>query len=81
MLESEETVEIAIKALGISSVDSGELEQLCQELLDQNPHVVEDYRNGKQQAIGSLIGQAKKRNPNANPKLVRETLLNIVGKM
>ena len=67
----------AIKALGIVAIDESELEDLCQELLETNPHVIEDYRNGKQQAIGSLIGQAKKRNPNANPKLVREILIRI----
>lgn len=78
MLDHGGTVEASIKALGITSVDSSELEGLCRELLTENPHVVEDYRNGKQQAIGSLIGQAKKRNPNANPKTVRELLLQIV---
>ncbi|MEC8473843.1 MAG: Asp-tRNA(Asn)/Glu-tRNA(Gln) amidotransferase subunit GatB [Planctomycetota bacterium] len=67
----------AIKALGIVALDESELEHLCQELLEANPHVIDDYRSGKQQAIGSLIGQAKKRNPNANPKLVREILIRI----
>ena len=78
MLDHGDSAEASIKALGITSVDSSELEGLCRELLTENPHVVEDYRNGKQQAIGSLIGQAKKRNPNANPKTVRELLLQIV---
>ena len=72
------SVDSAIQSLGITAVDSSELEQLCQQLLKQNPHVVDDYRNGKKQAIGSLIGQAKKQNPNANPKLVRELLIAIV---
>jgi aspartyl-tRNA(Asn)/glutamyl-tRNA(Gln) amidotransferase subunit B len=71
-------VEEAIEALGIVSVDGNELESLCQELLQSNPAVVEDYKGGKKQAIGSLIGQAKKKNPNANPQQVRETLLRII---
>ncbi|MGB0595201.1 MAG: Asp-tRNA(Asn)/Glu-tRNA(Gln) amidotransferase subunit GatB [Rubripirellula sp.] len=81
LLENDCTVEEAIEALGIVSVDGNELESLCQELLQSNPAVVEDYKGGKKQAIGSLIGQAKKKNPNANPQQVRETLLRILDSM
>jgi len=49
-------------------------------LLSKNPQVVEDYQAGKKQAIGSLIGQAKKKNPNANPGKVRELLIAIIEK-
>ena len=48
------------------------------ELQESNPLAVEDYRGGKKQAIGALIGQAKKKNPNANPQQVRETLLQLI---
>lgn len=78
MLHSGESVAATIAALGIEVVDSSALDSLCRELLDANPQVVDDFRNGKQQALGSLIGQAKKANPNASPQLVRETLLRIV---
>ncbi|MDG2222743.1 MAG: Asp-tRNA(Asn)/Glu-tRNA(Gln) amidotransferase subunit GatB [Rubripirellula sp.] len=81
LLDKDCTVEEAIEALGIVSVDGNELESLCQELLQTNPSVVEDYQGGKKQAIGSLIGQAKKKNPNANPQQVRETLLRILDSM
>ncbi|MGV3486597.1 MAG: Asp-tRNA(Asn)/Glu-tRNA(Gln) amidotransferase subunit GatB [Planctomycetaceae bacterium] len=79
MLEQPGTVEETIAALGIKSVDSSELETLCRELLDANPQIVADIRGGKQQAIGSLVGQAKKRNPNASPQTVREILLRLVA--
>lgn len=81
MIESGQSVDETVAALGIKSVDSSELDSLCREILEANPQVVEDYKAGKQQAIGSLIGQAKKKNPNANPQLVRETLLKIVADM
>ncbi|QDT02576.1 Aspartyl/glutamyl-tRNA(Asn/Gln) amidotransferase subunit B [Rubripirellula lacrimiformis] len=81
MIEHQVTVEAAITALGIESVDDNELESLCKELLDANPQVVEDFKGGKQQAVGSLIGQAKKRNPNANPQVVRETLIKLLQAM
>lgn len=79
LLENDATVDEAIKSLGIEQVDDSEIDTLCQELLDANPNVVEDVRGGKVQAVGSLIGQAKKKNPNANPQQVRETLLRLIG--
>jgi aspartyl-tRNA(Asn)/glutamyl-tRNA(Gln) amidotransferase subunit B len=81
MIETGRSVDETIESLGIKSVDSSELDSLCRELLEANPQIVEDYRGGKQQAIMSLIGQAKKKNPNANPQSVRETLLKIVATM
>jgi aspartyl-tRNA(Asn)/glutamyl-tRNA(Gln) amidotransferase subunit B len=47
-------------------------------LLDENAKTVEDFRSGKQQAIGALIGQAKKLNPNANPAEVRKLLVKLI---
>ena len=78
LLDHPATVDGAISALGIEAVDSSEIESLCRELLEENPQVVEDVRGGKQQAVGSLIGKARGKNPNANPKEVRETLLRLI---
>jgi len=47
-------------------------------LLAENPQVVEDVRGGKVQAVGALIGQAKRKNKNANPQAVREKLLELI---
>lgn len=38
-------------------------------------------QGGKPQAIGALIGQAKRRNPNVNPGCVREIFIELIGKM
>lgn len=75
------SVDEAMKALGIEAVDSSEIDTLCQELLDANPQVVEDVKAGKMKAVGSLIGRAKGKNPNANPQQVRETLLRLIESM
>ena len=72
------SVDDAIKALGIESVDSSEIESLCQELVDANPKIVQDVLGGNEKAVGALIGQAKKKNPNANPQAVRETVLRLI---
>ncbi len=78
LLQHDTDVEAVILKLGIAAVDSSELELLCRELLDANPQVIEDVKAGKQQAVGALIGQAKKKNPNANPQQVRQTLLKLI---
>ncbi len=71
----------AMKALGIEKVDTSELESLCKELLQSNPQVIADVQSGNQKAVGALIGQAKKRNPNANPTQVREICLALIAKL
>ena len=58
-----------------------ELETLCRQLLDANPKVVADLKAGNLKAVGALIGQAKKKNANANPNQVRELCLKIVQRM
>jgi aspartyl-tRNA(Asn)/glutamyl-tRNA(Gln) amidotransferase subunit B len=78
LLQSELSVAQTMDKLGIKQVDTGELQRLCQELLDANPQVVEHYRGGKTQAIGALIGRAKKANPNVNPDQVRQILIQLI---
>jgi aspartyl-tRNA(Asn)/glutamyl-tRNA(Gln) amidotransferase subunit B len=71
----------AMSAIGIASVDESELVALCQKLLAANPKTIADVRAGKPQAVGALIGQAKKQNPNVNPNRVRELCLELINKM
>lgn len=74
-------VDDAIKALGIEAVDDSEMESLVKELLAANPRIVEDVKNGNQKAVGSLIGQARKKNPNASPRNVREIALRLINQV
>jgi aspartyl-tRNA(Asn)/glutamyl-tRNA(Gln) amidotransferase subunit B len=80
MLSDNLTMEEAIGMLGIEQVDESALVALCQELVDTNPKVVADVQGGKQQAIGALIGQAKKKNPNVDPGRVRSICLELALK-
>jgi aspartyl-tRNA(Asn)/glutamyl-tRNA(Gln) amidotransferase subunit B len=79
MLDHQCEVDAAVDAMGIKVVDADEIETLCRDLIAANPQIVQQIRDGKTQAVGSLIGQAKKRNPNANPQAVRETLIKMIG--
>jgi aspartyl-tRNA(Asn)/glutamyl-tRNA(Gln) amidotransferase subunit B len=71
----------SMKSLGIEKVDESALVAICREILAANPKVVADVKGGKAQAVGSLIGQAKKKNPNANPNDVRRICLELIDKM
>ncbi len=79
MIENEEaTVAKAIESIGIVKVDASEIESLCAELLEANPDVVAKVKSGNSKAVASLIGQARKKNSNADPKLVQEICLRMI---
>jgi aspartyl-tRNA(Asn)/glutamyl-tRNA(Gln) amidotransferase subunit B len=77
MLNDHITVDEASGKLGIEQVDESDLVALCQELINANPKIVVDVQGGKQQAIGALIGQAKKKNPNVDPGRIRTICLQL----
>ncbi len=59
LVEAGGTVEDAMQALGIQQVSADALIALCRELLAANPKIVEDVKQGKLQALGALVGQAR----------------------
>jgi len=76
-----EQVADVVASLGIAAVSDDELIALCRELLAANPKIVADVQGGKEQAAAGLIGQAKKKNPNANPGKVRQLCLDLIRQM
>ena len=70
-----------MQAMGIEKVDASELTRLCEELVAANPKIVADVKGGKEQAVSSLIGQAKKKNPNAMPAEVKRICLEIIARL
>ena len=79
MIDSGKSLEEAMRGLGIEEVDETELRNLCRELLAAHPNVVEQVRQGKTKAVGALVGQAKRRNPNVHPGRVQEIFLEMIG--
>ncbi|MDG4658416.1 Asp-tRNA(Asn)/Glu-tRNA(Gln) amidotransferase subunit GatB [Ectobacillus antri] len=69
--------EAIIKAKGLVQIsDEGTLRAMITEVLDKNPQSIEDYKNGKEKAIGFLVGQIMKLTKGqANPPLVNKLLL------
>ncbi len=55
--------------------DEGALAQTVDKILDANPQSVEDYKNGKDRAVGFLMGQIMKETKGkANPQVVSTIL-------
>ena len=68
--------EVYVKENGLAQVsDEGALRETVQKVRDENPQSVEDYRNGKEKAIGFLVGQTMKAmQGKANPGMVNKIL-------
>ncbi len=55
--------------------DSKEIEELCQNAIDQNQSIVQDIKGGKEKAMGALVGFVMKESKGqANPKMVNDIL-------
>jgi aspartyl-tRNA(Asn)/glutamyl-tRNA(Gln) amidotransferase subunit B len=76
MLASGEDPAGIVERKGITQIsDEEEISQVIEEVIGENPKSVEDYKGGKQKAIGFLVGQVmRKTKGRANPQLVNELL-------
>ncbi|MED6333625.1 MAG: Asp-tRNA(Asn)/Glu-tRNA(Gln) amidotransferase subunit GatB [Pseudomonadota bacterium] len=76
MIEDSSSVDDIIEEAGLKQVtDSGEIEKLVDEVIDNNPDQVQQFREGKQQVLSYLVGQAMKLSRGkANPNQVNQFL-------
>ncbi|MFH1533605.1 MAG: Asp-tRNA(Asn)/Glu-tRNA(Gln) amidotransferase subunit GatB [Nitrospirota bacterium] len=65
-----------VEEKGLKQVsDTGAIEAACKKVVEENPGPVEDYKNGKEKAIGFLIGMVmKEMKGQANPQMVDEVM-------
>lgn len=71
-----------VKEKGLVQIsDEGALLKIVAEVLDANPQSVDDFKNGKDKAIGFLVGQMMKATKGqANPGLVNKLLMQEIKK-
>ncbi|MDM5153151.1 Asp-tRNA(Asn)/Glu-tRNA(Gln) amidotransferase subunit GatB [Bacillus sp. DX1.1] len=71
-----------VKAKGLVQIsDEGTLRKIVTDILDNNEQSIEDFKNGKDRAIGFLVGQIMKATKGqANPPLVNKILLEEINK-
>ncbi|KAA0567013.1 Asp-tRNA(Asn)/Glu-tRNA(Gln) amidotransferase subunit GatB [Bacillus sp. CH30_1T] len=82
LVENGGNPEQIVKDKGLVQIsDEGALLKIVTETLDANPQSIEDYKNGKDRAIGFLVGQIMKATKGqANPPLVNKLLLQEIKK-
>ena len=70
-----------VKEKGLSQIsDNKEIEDIVETILNDNPKAVADFRAGKEQTIGFLVGQIMKATKGrANPGLAKEILMGKLG--
>lgn len=81
ILETGKEVADIIKEKGLAQVnDEGEIKKIVEEVLNQNQKSIEDYKNGKTNALGFLVGQVMKASKGkANPQIINKLILEILN--
>ncbi len=76
MFETGEKPGTIVKEKGLIQVsDQGQLLEMVNTILDKNQQSIEDYKNGKDRALGFLVGQVMKESRGkANPQMVNKIL-------
>lgn len=76
LIENGGNAEAIVKEKGLVQIsDEGTLLKIISEVLDANPQSIEDFKNGKNKAVGFLVGQLMKATKGqANPQIVNQLL-------
>ena len=74
--------EAIVKEKGLVQIsDEGAIAEIIAQVIANNPQSVEDFKNGKKQAVGFLVGQVMKETKGkANPGLVNKMLVEMLEK-
>ena len=76
--EPKEDVESIIARMGLQISQPEEVWEAIGQAINDNPHVVQEVKSGKEQAVGPLVGQVL-RKVQHDPVLIREYILKRIG--
>lgn len=81
MLESGKLPAQIVEEKGLVQIsDEGAIKNIVEQVVANNPQSVEDYKAGKQKAIGFLVGQVMKESKGkANPALANKLLVEVLN--
>lgn len=81
MLESGKLPAAIVEEKGLVQIsDEGAIKGIVEAVVAANPQSVEDYKAGKQKAIGFLVGQVMKESKGkANPGLANKLLIEVLS--
>ncbi len=82
MLESDKLPQQIVEEKGLVQIsDEGAIMTIVEQVVAANPQSVEDYKAGKQKAIGFLVGQVMKESKGkANPGLANKLLTEVLNR-
>jgi len=82
MMKTGKRAKVLVEELGLTQVqDSGAIEGWCRDALVGKEKIIADVRAGKENAINALLGPVMRASGGkANPQVVRETLLRLIGR-
>ena len=77
MFETGKDADVIVKEKGwVQVTDTRFIEEIAERVIQANPKSVSDFRSGKNQALGFLVGQVMKESQGkANPKLANQILV------
>lgn len=83
MFEEGKTPDVIVKEQGLMQIsDESELKDTVKKVVEDNRQSVVDYKNGKDRALGFLVGQVMKATRGkANPQMVNKLILEIIEEM
>jgi len=81
MMVSDKNAKQIVDEKGLAQIsDEGELEKVVQTVIDNNAKSIDDYNNGKTNALGFLLGQCMKASKGqGNPAKMKEILIKLIG--
>ena len=82
VFETGKDPETIVKEKGLIQIsDEGELETIINTILDENEQSIIDFKNGKDRALGFLVGQVMKASRGkANPQIVNKIVAEMLNK-
>ncbi|MDF2567186.1 MAG: gatB3, partial [Oscillospiraceae bacterium] len=82
IIEQDVSVEEVIKQKGLAQIsDSSALEAIVTEVMENNQKSIDDYKGGKTNALGFLVGQCMKASKGqGNPGIMKELILKYIEK-
>ncbi len=80
MYDEQKSAEDIVQEKGLKVVtDENVIERACKKVLDENPQVIKQYKEGKEKVFGFLVGQVMKETKGqAKPKMVNKLLKKLI---
>lgn len=80
MYDEQKSAEDIVQEKGLKVVtDENVIERACKKVLDENPQVIKQYKEGKEKVFGYLVGQVMKETKGqAKPKMVNKLLKKLI---